>query len=254
MNHEGLLKTVGARVRRRREDIGLSRRDLSETCGVSERYLGELEAGRGNISLARFADVADALGTSPAALLADAEPAAAGTRAIALLGVRGAGKTTLGQRLATALGRPFIEVDREIESAAGLSLAEIFELHGEAYYRRLEREVLRRILHSGTPSVLATGGSIVTDPDTWALLRQRAVTVWLRARAEDHWDRVIQQGDARPMRANPHAYAELEALLAARVPLYADAHHTVDTSNKNLDQVSEQLVELTTGAFAQRPT
>lgn len=213
----------------------MSRRELSERSGVSERFLAELEGGRGNISLARFADVCAALGTAPAELLAGTEE---GRRpaAVALLGVRGAGKSTVGAALATRLGAPFVELDQRIEQAAGLSLGEIFELHGEAHYRRLEREALKGAL-DGSPVVLATGGSIVSDGGSYSLLRGRARTVWLRGRAEDHWDRVIRQGDRRPMAENPHAFAQLRQLMAEREPLYARAHHIVDTSGRSVDQV-----------------
>lgn len=237
MRHEALLTTVGARVRALRERLGFSRRQLSEKSGLSERFLAQLEAGRGNISLGRFADVSEALGTSPAELLAGASPRADGTGVVALLGVRGAGKSTIGAKVATEFGVPFIEVDSRIEKAAGLTLSEIFELHGEAYYRRLEREVLSRLLTEPQSMVLATGGSIVNDRDNYSLLRDRCRTVWLRAKPEDHWNRVIQQGDARPMAKNPHAFSELRALLAAREPLYANAQHVVDTSGRNVDEV-----------------
>ena len=141
------LEAVGSAVRSHRERLGWSRRELAEASGVSERFLAQLEAGEGNISLRRFADVAHALGTTPAALLAPAETTA---KPIALLGVRGAGKSTVGAALARKLGRRFIEVDHEIEEAAGLPLGEVFALHGEAYYRRIEREVLSRLLAEPT--------------------------------------------------------------------------------------------------------
>lgn len=235
MSRQSFLGTVGARVRAQRERRGLTRRELSERSGVSERFLAQLETGRGNISLARFADVAAALAASPAELLAGTEEARR-PAAVALLGVRGAGKSSVGARLAARLAAPFVELDQKIEQAAGLALGEIFELHGEAHYRRLEREALRAAL-DGAPVVLATGGSIVSDGGSYALLRSRARTVWLRARAEDHWDRVIRQGDRRPMAENPHAFAELRQLLAAREPLYARAHHIVDTSGRSVDEV-----------------
>ena len=181
--------------------------------------------------------MAHALGTTPAALLAPAETA--NDKPVALLGVRGAGKSTVGAALAKKKGVRFVEVDREIEEAAGLQLADIFTLHGEAYYRRVEREVLTRLL--AEPGVLATGGSIVNDPTNFALLKNRAHTIWLRATAEDHWNRVVAQGDQRPMAENPHAFEELRALLAARQKLYARADRTVDTSGKTVKQVVAEL-------------
>jgi XRE family aerobic/anaerobic benzoate catabolism transcriptional regulator len=231
------LATVGAAVRAQRERRGWSRRELAASSGVSERFLAQLETGDGNISLRRFAEVAHALGTTPAALLSThGEPTA---KPIALLGVRGAGKSTIGAALAKKLELRFVEVDREIEAAAGLPLGEVFALHGEAYYRRVEREVLARLL--AEPAVLATGGSIVNDPTTYALLRSRAKTIWLRARPEDHWNRVVAQGDQRPMAENPHAFAELRALLTAREKLYARADLTIETSGRSVRQVLAEL-------------
>lgn len=242
MAAEALLTTVGARIRALRDRLGLSRRALSARSGVSERFLADLEAGRGNISLSRFADVAAALGTSPADILAGASPSRGDTGAIALVGVRGAGKSTVGERLASRQKVPFVEIDHRVEQTAGLALAEIFSLHGEAYYRRLEREVLTRTLAGQGALVLATGGSIVNHRDSFSLLRSRAHTVWLRARPEDHWNRVIQQGDSRPMAKNPHAFAELRALITAREPLYATCDHVVDTSGRTVDEVVELVV------------
>jgi XRE family aerobic/anaerobic benzoate catabolism transcriptional regulator len=237
-----LLESVGTAVRSQRERKGWSRRELAQACGVSERFLAQLETGDGNISLRRFADVAHALGTTPSALLAPSETAHG--KPIALLGVRGAGKSAVGAQLARKLDRRFVEVDQEIEAAAGLPLGEVFALHGEAYYRRVEREVLTRLLAEPAPTVLATGGSIVNDPTNYALLRARATTIWLRATPEDHWNRVVAQGDQRPMAENPHAFEELRALLAARHKLYARADHTIDTSGRTLKQVVADVVAL----------
>ncbi|MBK7077926.1 MAG: helix-turn-helix domain-containing protein [Myxococcales bacterium] len=238
-----LLTQVGARVRAARDELGLSRRQLAEACGVSERFLAQLEGGTGNISLARFAAVADALSTTPAELLAGLV-ADRRRPAIALLGVRGAGKSTVGRELAKRWKVPFVEVDQEIERAAGLRLNQIFELHGEAYYRRVEREVLRKLLARRVRTVLATGGSIVSDDGNYALLRARCQTVWLKARAIDHWERVVAQGDRRPMAEKPHAFAELEQLLVARADRYALADHTIDTSHRNPTAVVDELAAL----------
>lgn len=236
------LETVGATVRSQRERKGWSRRELAGASGVSERFLAQLETGDGNISLRRFAEVAHALGTTPAALLAPTDAPQTG-KPIALLGVRGAGKSAVGAALAKKLDVRFVEVDQEIEDAAGLSLGDVFTLHGEAYYRRVEREVLTRLFAEHTPMVLATGGSIVNDPTNYALLKSRAHTVWLKATAEDHWNRVVAQGDQRPMAENPHAFEELRALLAARSKLYGRADRTIDTSERTIKQVVAAIAE-----------
>jgi XRE family aerobic/anaerobic benzoate catabolism transcriptional regulator len=236
------LETVGAQVRSHRERLGWSRRELAAHSGVSERFLAQLETGDGNISLRRFADVAHALGTSPSLLLGPAD-APADVKPIALLGVRGAGKSSVGAALAKRLGVAFVELDQRIEETAGLPLGELFALHGEAYYRRIEREVLTQLLAAPPAMVLATGGSIVNDPTNYALLRARCRTVWLSARPEDHWNRVVAQGDQRPMAENPHAFAELRALLAARDKLYARADHTIDTSSLRVPQVAAAIAE-----------
>jgi len=225
----------------RRAELAITQKDLARRAKLSLRFLAQLERGQGNISLTRFADLAAALGTTPAALLAEqGDPRSI----VALLGVRGAGKSSIGKKLADRLGIPFVELDALIERAAQLTLAEIFELHGEAYYRRLERETLRRFLDETPAAVLATGGSIVSDRATYRMLRERAVTVWLRARPEDHWNRVIRQGDRRPMAKNPQAYAELRALLDARQPLYAEARHVVDTSATDVTGAVRQIAAL----------
>jgi XRE family aerobic/anaerobic benzoate catabolism transcriptional regulator len=146
------------------------------------------------------------------------------------------------------MGLKFVELDAAIEAAAGLRLAEIFELHGEGYYRRLERETLMTLLAEPNGMVLATGGGLVTDRETYRLLKRRAVTVWLKARPEDHWNRVLLQGDQRPMAQHPHAMAELRALLAARQRLYADAEHVVDTSRMKVGEVVDALLRELGGA------
>jgi XRE family aerobic/anaerobic benzoate catabolism transcriptional regulator len=237
------LQAVGAAVRRQRERLGWSRRELAVKCGVSERFLAQLETGAGNISLRRFADVARALGTTPSGILGPAESSSE-IKPIALLGVRGAGKSSVGSALARRLGVAFIELDQQIEQTAGLPLGEVFALHGEAYYRRIEHEVLTQLLADPAPMVMATGGSIVSDAPNFELLRTRCRTVWLQARAEDHWNRVVAQGDQRPMAENPHAFSELRALLAARSELYARADHTIDTTGRRVPQIVAAIAEL----------
>jgi XRE family transcriptional regulator, aerobic/anaerobic benzoate catabolism transcriptional regulator len=239
---DDLLIALGRRTRGARMARGWTIREVAERSGVSSRFLVQLEAGKGNISVRRLAEVARALETTPAALLAAAPQVE--RQVIALLGLRGAGKTTIGRRLARRLKLPFIELDRRVEEAAGLSLAELFSLHGEAYYRRLERQVLEDLLREPRSMVLATGGGLVASTETYARLRESAVTVWLRARTEDHWNRVVRQGDRRPMADHPQAMADLRALLAAREPLYAKADHTIDTSGAGIEKVVRSIREL----------
>jgi XRE family transcriptional regulator, aerobic/anaerobic benzoate catabolism transcriptional regulator len=229
---DALLSGLGQRVRALRAGAGWTLREAAARADLSVRFLTQVEAGQANISVLKLARLAAALGTSPAALLSGA---GAERPVIALLGLRGAGKSTIGRRLARRLRIPFVELDRRVEEAAGLGLDEIFALHGEDYYRRLERESLERLLAEGRPIVVATGGGIVTSPETYGLLRRRTLTVWLRADPEDHWNRVVQQGDRRPMADHPQAMAELRRLLATRQPLYAEAAHTVDTSRLDLE-------------------
>jgi XRE family aerobic/anaerobic benzoate catabolism transcriptional regulator len=236
-----ILEDLGARVREARTDRGWTIRELAERSGVSLRFLVQLESGRGNISVRRLADLAQALRLSPADLLS---PGSAPPRIVALLGLRGAGKTTIGRQLARRLRVRFVELDRRIELAANMSLAGIFALYGDEHYRRLERETLIHVIDERQPTVLATGGGIVTSADTYAILKNAAITVWLRASPEDHWTRVVRQRDRRPMADRPQAMTDLRAILAAREPLYAAAAHTVDTADRAVGDIVAELSAL----------
>ena len=240
-----ILETLGRRVRAARGARGWTIRELAEHSGLSLRFLVQLETGRANISVKRLADVADALRLSPAYLLSGAE---APPRIIALLGLRGAGKTTIGRQLARRLRLRFVELDRQIEKAADMSLAELFSLYGEQYYRRLEHDTLAALLAEPRDIVLATGGGLVAAPETFALLKKTATTVWLRAKPEDHWNRVVRQGDRRPMADHPQAMADLRALLAVREPLYAAADRTVETSGRTVKAVVDEIAGLVAAA------
>jgi XRE family aerobic/anaerobic benzoate catabolism transcriptional regulator len=276
-----LLGAIGASVRSARESRDATRADLAARSGLSVRFLAQLEAGEANISILRLNEVTQALGISLQELLASCQPhgeaarapapdgvrheiqsllrqrspeelleardwlaarfAAASGPLVALLGLRGAGKSSVGRKLAKQLHVPFYELDVLIEKAAGLRLQQIFDLQGEAYYRRLERETLARFLATTPAAVLATGGGVVNDPETYALLRRRCRTIWLRARPEMHWERVVHQGDQRPMQGNPDAMIELRALLAAREPLYSQADLTIDTSGRAVTEVAAEV-------------
>jgi XRE family transcriptional regulator, aerobic/anaerobic benzoate catabolism transcriptional regulator len=244
-SRDNVLRALGARTRALRISRGWTLRETAERARLSSRFLVQLESGRGNISVRRLVDVAAALGTSAAALLSESQAAA--KPVIALLGLRGAGKTTVGRRLARRLSIPFVELDRKIEDAAELSLSEIFSLHGEEYYRRLERETLEKVVTKAEPMVLATGGGLVTSPETLAILRGAATTIWLRATPEDHWNRVVRQGDRRPMKDHPQAMADLRALLASRETLYASADHVVDTSGLSVNGVVTAIDKVLSG-------
>lgn len=232
---EALLLALGAEVRARRQAENLTLRALAKAAEVSERFLVQLEQGEGNISIARLADVAAALGTTSSNLLGRAEVAEKRPKShagvVSLVGLRGAGKSTIGARLARKMRSPFVELDALVAREAGMSLATIFELHGEEYFRNVERQALQKFLDHTESAVLATSGSIVSSKETYDLLRKRTTTVWLKARARDHWDRVVAQGDGRPMRDRANAMNELKALLKARAPLYAQADITIDTSS-----------------------
>ncbi|MFQ5671008.1 MAG: shikimate kinase [Acidobacteriota bacterium] len=237
---QDLLERVGQAIREQRRVLGLSRQALADASGVSTRFLAQIESGTGNVSLRRLDHLARALDVPLVKILAG--PSAVAGRRVALVGLRGAGKTTLGSRLAARLEIPFLELDALIEAAAGLTLGQVFELHGEFSFRRLERETLARLLSEARPVVLATGGGLVTAPETYALLQEACFTIWLSARPEDHYNRVLAQGDRRPMADNPHAMAELRALLASREPLYREADLVIDTSTLTPGRAVEQIL------------
>jgi XRE family transcriptional regulator, aerobic/anaerobic benzoate catabolism transcriptional regulator len=215
--------------------MGWTLRDIADRSGVSSRFLSDLEAGRGNISVSRLADVAQALDVTLVSLLPSEEKR---KPVVSLVGLRGAGKSTIGKALAKRMGASFLELDALIEKQANLSLGELFSLHGEAYYKRLAYDILLKLLPQNKPMVIATGGSIVTDPETWQLLKRRTHTVWIKATPEDHWKRVLGQGDTRPMANRTSAMAELRAILSQRSPVYAEASQTIDT---NAVRVSEAV-------------
>ncbi len=241
MDPEQFLRRLGRQLRRRRKLRGLSQEQLGQLSGLSTRYISLIESGRGNLSVLRLFELTRALGVP----LQDALPSVKWHPIVALIGLRGSGKSTVGGELARRLERPFVELDGLIEEEVGLSLAEIFAIHGEGYYRRLERDVLTRFLSGGAPAVLATGGSLVTDRATFEVLKCNTITLWLRARAVLHLERVSAQGDRRPMAGRADPLSDLKALLSEREPLYSEADITIDTTDLTMvDVVSEALRRL----------
>ncbi len=275
-DEQSYLLQLGARVRDARTRLGLSRKALAGKSGVSERYLAQLESGQGNISILLLRQVSSALEApltellsehdghpieltlliqyleklSPKKLLqarailssafGEQDPLERRNR-IALIGLRGAGKSTLGRHLAEHLGVPFVELNEEIQREAGVPMGEIFSLYGDNAYRRLERRCLERVLERHDRAVISAGGGLVTEPSTYELLRNACFTVWVKASAEEHMQRVIAQGDLRPMQGREEAMADLRRILAERNELYGLADAVIDTSNKSVDASQEEL-------------
>jgi XRE family aerobic/anaerobic benzoate catabolism transcriptional regulator len=227
-----LLVALGERVRALREERGLTRKAVCLAARVSERHLANLEYGTGNPSILVLSQIAAALGCSIADLVGDVR---AGRSRIALIGLRGAGKSTLGRRLAENLGYPFVELSREIERVAGCSITEIHALYGANAYRRYERRALEESIAGHSEGIIATPGGIVSDPETLDLLLAHCYTVWLQAAPEEHMQRVVAQGDLRPMAASTEAMEDLRRILAGRAPFYAKADLVVDTSGATVD-------------------
>lgn len=240
MGPDRFLLELGQRLRARRLLRGWSQEHLARAAGLSLRFVSQIESGRGNVSILRLHELARALRT-PLEELVRSDAPLERHPVVSLIGLRGAGKSTVGPLLADALARNFVELDARIEEAAGLGLEEIFALHGESYYRRLERDVLGRFVASRTEAVLATGGSLVTERPTFDLLKGATTTVWLKARPELHLSRVAAQGDRRPMAGRADPLAELRALLRGREPLYSEADVTVDTSELTPPEVVSEL-------------
>ncbi|KKI13307.1 MULTISPECIES: helix-turn-helix transcriptional regulator [Comamonas] len=273
-----LLQALGERVRNLRARRGLTRRGLASAAVVSERHLANLEYGTGNVSILVLQQIAHALQCSMAELLGDVTTASAewlllrellegrseadlqrvrlaageilGTAPIgdphrasriALIGLRGAGKSTLGRMLAEQLNVPFLELNQEIERVAGCSVREIYDLYGAGAYRRYERRALEEAVQIYSDVVIATPGGIVSDPATFNELLSHCTTVWLQAQPDEHMSRVVAQGDTRPMAANPEAMDDLRRILDGRSAFYSKADHVLDTSGKSVAQSLKQL-------------
>ncbi|HEX9792466.1 MAG TPA: shikimate kinase [Planctomycetota bacterium] len=237
-----LLKSLAARVREGRARLGLSLEETAARSGLSRRFLVEIEAARTNPSIGKLAALSSAL-AMPLGELCDLPIQTAPRLRIALLGLRGAGKSTLGRRLAARLEVPFAELDQRIEERAGMTKSEIFELHGTAGYRRIEEEALEDWLRHHGAGVLAVPGGLVTSPRAYERLLATCRTVWLQAAAREHWDRVVAQGDMRPMRGDPAAMQRLEELLAERASWYARAGIHFQTSGHGVEASTELLAK-----------
>jgi XRE family aerobic/anaerobic benzoate catabolism transcriptional regulator len=270
---------VGRLMRLCRAKRGMTRRQLAQGSGASERYLAQIEGGQGNPSVIMLKSIAEALDVPVVELLprttgraaamthildllgrmppselpavadlieARAEQAVVSDRAgrIALVGLRGAGKSTLGQRLALELGCPFIELDRLVEQEYGARIPDLIEIAGVATFRRYERACLERVIADNEAAVIAAAGGIVANAETYALLLRRSHTVWIKARPDEHMSRVMQQGDFRPMAQNREAMTDLVAILEARSPDYARAEAELETSGDTVEQSFAKLMRI----------
>ena len=275
----GFLSQLGREVRHGRAKRGMTRRQLAHASHTSERYLAQIESGAGNPSVTVFRAIAQALDIPAANLLGELvahsgartalldlvaqlpdQSLAALTqliearflpseradraRRIALVGLRGAGKSTLGRMLARHLGWPFIELDRVVEQDYGASIPDMIEMAGTATFRRHERAALARVIAEHEAAVITTAGGIVSDRESYALLLRRSHTIWIKARPEEHMSRVMAQGDFRPMAQNREAMADLVAILDARGPDYARAQAQLDTSNEAVEQSFAKLLRI----------
>ena len=272
----GFLEQLGQRVRTMRALRGMSRKVLAKVSGISERYIAQLESGKGNVSIVLLRRVSHAMGahlediipsTEPSpdwpvirdllrkatlSQIAQAKDALSGNGAssqqrmsfgIALIGLRGAGKSTLGKILAKKIGWRFVELNKEIEAQNGLSVAEIIALYGQEGFHRMEQAALVQLLTREQLTVLATGGGIVSEPVTFDLILQSFYTVWLKAEPEEHMARVRRQGDLRPMADDRSAMTELRTILLSREPLYARASAVVDTAGLSVEAAAARLVD-----------
>ena len=235
------LIQLGERVRAWRAAHATTRKSLAAASGVSERFLAQLESGQGNISVLRLRALAQAMSVPLESLVREAPK----RERIALIGLRGAGKSTLGAKLAEALKAPFVELDKEVEKDAGAALGEVFAMYGQEAFRRFERRALERVLAQHERAVIAVGGSLVTDPASYELLLGRCRCVWLKTSPEEHMSRVIAQGDMRPFRGRSAALGEIRKLLDDREQLYARAGATIDTSGKSVKQSLSELKKAT---------
>ncbi|MCW2307836.1 XRE family aerobic/anaerobic benzoate catabolism transcriptional regulator [Rhodobium gokarnense] len=270
----GFLDELGAKVKLARARRGMSRKLVSEISGVSPRYIAQLENGKGNISVVLLRQISQAISVPLETLFSDIEPMTGEIAQIVkklqtasplevarvqtilgvnseeydkaeryvLIGLRGAGKSTLGRMAARELNYPFVELNAEIERQSGMAVDEIFALYGQEGYRKLEKAALDRIACNYNQVVLAAAGGVVSEPETYDLLMSKFVAIWLRASPDEHMSRVMAQGDKRPMADNPEAMEELKEILTSREALYARAPMTVDTSERSIEESRNDLI------------
>ena len=281
-DNAALLAEIGRLVRNERAKRGMTRKALAAQSGTSERYLAQIETGEGNPTVLVLDAIARAFGLSPLDLLpvhgtdevrlrvmdrlrrltpeqlalvlhsfgGPASTAAARGQRVALVGLRGAGKSTLGALLAQRLAFPFIELDKVIEQEHGAPVSTLFDVYGQATFRRYERECLERVVESNPAAVIATAGGIVADERTFGQLLDRTHVIWLRASPANHMERVMQQGDFRPMARNREAMNDLIAILAARETDYGRSHARLDTTGRNIEGSVEELAKVAQELFA----
>jgi XRE family aerobic/anaerobic benzoate catabolism transcriptional regulator len=274
------LRILAQKIRDARAQRGMTRNALAADSGVSLRFLAQLEGGEGNPSILVLRRIASAMGFPPDDLLSEDSPPAierlllmqmlkrvndddipkarrllghhlgldalanANSPYVTLIGLRGAGKSTLGRRLAKHRGVPFFELDREVEREYGATIGEILQLHGQPGYRRFERESLLAVLSKNSAAIIETGGGLAADPETLPLLLEQTLAIWIRASPAEHMQRVIDQGDLRPMARSREAMRELKDILKAREPFYRQAHLQLLTSAKTAEQSFQELLEL----------
>ena len=287
VRQEDYLRQLGERIRALRARRGMTRKQLSHESSVSERYLAQLEAGKGNMSIGLLRQVAMAMGFGLPDMLREGPetprrifpywwnisaasirsnwqrpskscstgsvPTRGRRRRLALIGLRGAGKSTVAARLADRLDVPFIELAREIEADAGMEQDKIFSLSGQAAFRRYERRSLERVIEHHDAAVIATGGGLVSEPATFELLLNSCFTIWLKASPEDHMQRVVAQGDRRPMADNNEAMDDLRRILENRAGHYAKADLAVDSSGRTAAEVTDEILAVVESAFHQNP-
>ena len=237
-----LLPILGQRIREQRKKMSLTQTNVANKSGVSLRFVAQLESGKGNVSVQKLANICGVLDISLSKLFRGIGTGKA--KILTLVGMKGAGKTTLGQMLSQELNIDFIELDQEIVRISEMSLSEIFSFGGEQFYHELESRALDEVLEQSRPCVIGAGGSIVLHQENWQRLRDYTTTVWLQASPQNHLQRVMDQGDLRPIEGRSNALSELRQILEQRTPFYSQSKSCINTDLGDLKSILEQLVIL----------